>query len=219
MHARGRRQARRVQPRGLPARPRDLREGRSPRLREGARASHGPADGSAGRLGRGLRSPLPAARPSARRGRARRRRSTSTSRRARAVTSSTRRPGSIATCSRSTSAASTRASSARSRIDPLGLAQPGVDPVPGEDGATFAREGAILPELIATLHEARSAAMADGQRRALTRHQDPDELVLRRPRHAGLSVLRPAAADVDHPARARDHRAGARVLRGARACR
>ncbi len=46
------------------------------------------------------------------------------------------------------------------RIDPLGLAQPGEDPVPGEDGATFAREGAILPELIATLHDARSAAMA-----------------------------------------------------------
>ncbi len=46
------------------------------------------------------------------------------------------------------------------RIDPLGLMQPGEDPVPGEDGATFAREGAILPDLIATLHEARSAAMA-----------------------------------------------------------
>ncbi len=46
------------------------------------------------------------------------------------------------------------------RIDPLGLLQPGEDPVPGEDGATFAREGAILPALIATLHEARSAAMA-----------------------------------------------------------
>jgi DNA polymerase-2 len=48
------------------------------------------------------------------------------------------------------------------RIDPLGLMQPGEDPVPGEDGATFAREGAILPGLIATLHEARSAAMATG---------------------------------------------------------
>ena len=46
------------------------------------------------------------------------------------------------------------------RIDPLGLMQPGEDPVPGEDGATFAREGAILPGLIATLHDARSAAMA-----------------------------------------------------------
>lgn len=46
------------------------------------------------------------------------------------------------------------------RIDPLGLAQPGVDPVPGEDGATFARESAILPELIAMLHEARLRAQA-----------------------------------------------------------
>src|SRR5205085_8057426 len=46
------------------------------------------------------------------------------------------------------------------KIDPLGLFQPGDDPVPGEDGATFARDGAILPELIATLHDARSAAMA-----------------------------------------------------------
>jgi DNA polymerase II len=47
------------------------------------------------------------------------------------------------------------------RIDPLGLFQPGDDPVPGEDGATFAREGAILPALIDTLHEARSKAMAE----------------------------------------------------------
>ncbi|MBX3188916.1 MAG: DNA polymerase II [Labilithrix sp.] len=46
------------------------------------------------------------------------------------------------------------------QIDPLGLAQPGVDPVPGEEGAAFAREGAILPALIATLHDARSEAMA-----------------------------------------------------------
>jgi DNA polymerase-2 len=45
-------------------------------------------------------------------------------------------------------------------VDPLGLAQPGDDPVLGEDGARFAREGAILPEVIATLHDARSTAMA-----------------------------------------------------------
>ena len=45
-------------------------------------------------------------------------------------------------------------------IDPLGLAQPGADPIPGEDGAMFAREGAILPELITALHDARSEAMA-----------------------------------------------------------
>jgi DNA polymerase-2 len=46
------------------------------------------------------------------------------------------------------------------RIDPLGLHQPGKNPVPGESGATFAREGAILPALIETLHDARSRAMA-----------------------------------------------------------
>lgn len=45
------------------------------------------------------------------------------------------------------------------RIDPLGLAQPGDDPVPGEDGATFARDGAILPDIIAALHEARTRAL------------------------------------------------------------
>jgi DNA polymerase-2 len=45
-------------------------------------------------------------------------------------------------------------------IDPLGLHQPGVDPIPGADGAFFAREGAILPELIETLHDARSVAIA-----------------------------------------------------------
>ena len=46
------------------------------------------------------------------------------------------------------------------RIDPLGLFQPGDDPVPGFDGARFAREGAILPGMIEQLHEARSKAMA-----------------------------------------------------------
>jgi DNA polymerase-2 len=46
------------------------------------------------------------------------------------------------------------------RIDPLGLVEPGDDPVPGFDGALFAREGAILPEMIERLHEARSQAMA-----------------------------------------------------------
>lgn len=43
-------------------------------------------------------------------------------------------------------------------VDPLGLAQPGVDPVPGFDGGTFAREGHILPEIIRTLWEARDQA-------------------------------------------------------------
>ncbi|CAN5271728.1 DNA polymerase II [soil metagenome] len=47
------------------------------------------------------------------------------------------------------------------QIDPLAMAQPGDDPIPGEDGATFAREGAILPTLITTLHDARSVAMAE----------------------------------------------------------
>ncbi len=51
------------------------------------------------------------------------------------------------------------------RIDPLGLFQPGENPLPGEDGATFARdpERTILPALIETLHEARSRAMADNE--------------------------------------------------------
>lgn len=50
------------------------------------------------------------------------------------------------------------------RIDPLGLYRPGVDPLPGEDGATFARspDASILPGLITTLHDARSQAMTDG---------------------------------------------------------
>ena len=50
------------------------------------------------------------------------------------------------------------------RIDPLGMYRPGVDPLPGEDGATFARGGdaSILPALIETLHHARSRAMNEG---------------------------------------------------------
>ena len=50
------------------------------------------------------------------------------------------------------------------RIDPLGLARPGSDPIPGEDRAQFARdpEETILPGLIEALHQARSRAMAEG---------------------------------------------------------
>lgn len=56
------------------------------------------------------------------------------------------------------------------RIDPLGLYRPGEDPLPGEDGATFARapERSILPAIIETLHHARSGAMAEGNQ-ALSR--------------------------------------------------
>ena len=48
------------------------------------------------------------------------------------------------------------------RIDPLGLAEPGPDPVPGFSGASFAREGAILPELVAELGAVREEAKAAG---------------------------------------------------------
>jgi len=44
------------------------------------------------------------------------------------------------------------------QIDPLGLFVPGEDPVPGFLGATFARRGAILPELIEELWQARDDA-------------------------------------------------------------
>lgn len=54
------------------------------------------------------------------------------------------------------------------QIDPLGLARPGPAPVPGEDGATFARQGAILPELISSLHDSRSVAM-EAKNAALSR--------------------------------------------------
>ena len=50
------------------------------------------------------------------------------------------------------------------RIDPLGLAAPGEDPVPGFGGASFAREGAILPELIAELWAVRDEAKRSGDR-------------------------------------------------------
>jgi len=48
------------------------------------------------------------------------------------------------------------------RIDPLGLAAPGEDPVPGFDGGAFAREGAILPELIEHLWAVRDEAKRAG---------------------------------------------------------
>ena len=48
-------------------------------------------------------------------------------------------------------------------VDPLALVLPGDDRVPGFDGATFAREGAILPGLIGGLWDARSRARQSGQ--------------------------------------------------------
>ncbi|MFQ6022579.1 MAG: DNA polymerase II [Acidiferrobacterales bacterium] len=44
------------------------------------------------------------------------------------------------------------------KIDPFGLVAPGRDPVPGFLGASFAKENAILPELIQSLWEARDEA-------------------------------------------------------------
>ena len=48
------------------------------------------------------------------------------------------------------------------RIDPLGLAEPGRDPVPGFAGGVFAREGGILPDLIADLWAHRDKAKRSG---------------------------------------------------------
>ena len=45
-------------------------------------------------------------------------------------------------------------------IDPLGLKQPGDDPIAGAGGATFARQGAILPAIVDELHSARLSAQA-----------------------------------------------------------
>ncbi|HEY5700623.1 MAG TPA: DNA polymerase II, partial [Gammaproteobacteria bacterium] len=47
-------------------------------------------------------------------------------------------------------------------IDPLGLVEPGDDPVPGFQGGEFAREGAILPGLIEELWQARDEAKRNG---------------------------------------------------------
>ena len=47
-------------------------------------------------------------------------------------------------------------------IDPLGLIEPGEDPVPGFLGSGFAREGAILPGLIEELWRARDEAKRNG---------------------------------------------------------
>jgi DNA polymerase-2 len=50
------------------------------------------------------------------------------------------------------------------RIDPLGLACPGEDPVPGFLGAGFARDGAILPAIITELWGKRDVAKREGNR-------------------------------------------------------
>ena len=160
MHAEDVDRARRLQPRGLPARARHLRAGRPRRLRDGARAPHRARRWT----GRAARSP----------------RSTTSTCRA-SIGGASSRPTSAADVEVVASPGghvldsvpglyrdvlsfdfrSLYPSIIRTfRIDPLGLFQPGDDPLPGEDGATFAREGAILPALIETLHDARSRAMA-----------------------------------------------------------
>lgn len=48
------------------------------------------------------------------------------------------------------------------QVDPLALWTPGDDPIQGFDGATFARQGALLPGIIQHLHQARSEARAAG---------------------------------------------------------
>ena len=48
------------------------------------------------------------------------------------------------------------------KVDPFGLAEPGLDPVPGFAGAAFAREGAILPDLVTELGAVREEAKAAG---------------------------------------------------------
>lgn len=48
------------------------------------------------------------------------------------------------------------------QVDPLALWVPGLMPVEGFEGATFAREGAILPQLITHLHEERTKARDAG---------------------------------------------------------
>ena len=53
-------------------------------------------------------------------------------------------------------------------IDPLGMAVPGEDPIPGFDEAAFAREGHILPGLIEALWSARDEAK---RRKDLARSQ------------------------------------------------
>ena len=47
------------------------------------------------------------------------------------------------------------------KIDPLGLACPGTDPIDGFDGGTFSRTEHILPEIIATLWRDRDQAKRD----------------------------------------------------------
>ena len=146
---RGSRRARGVQPRGLPPRARRVREGRPARVRDRARAAHRPAARSPGRLGGGVRPPLPAAPASARLRRARRGRRGRGDPVARAGTCST----------------ACRGSTRNVLVVRLPLAVPEHHPHvphrsrsgsgaagrgpgdPGFDGATFAREGAILPEL------------------------------------------------------------------------
>lgn len=48
-------------------------------------------------------------------------------------------------------------------VDPLAMWQPGDDAVRGFDGASFAREGAILPDIVAELASARACAQREGK--------------------------------------------------------
>ena len=105
------------------------------------------------------------------------------------------------------------------RIDPFGLADPGPDPVPGFSGASFAREGAILPELVAELGAVREEAKAAGdaalsQAVKILMNSFYGVLGARR-----LPLLRFPARHQHHPPRARDHPAESGLHRGPRLLR
>ena len=88
------------------------------------------------------------------------------------------------------------------RVDPFGLVQPGEDPVPGFEGAVFAREGSILPELIEELWAARDAAKAPADAALVTGAKDHHELVLWRAWRFRVSLLRRTIDQQHHTSRA-----------------
>ena len=97
------------------------------------------------------------------------------------------------------------------RIDPLGLARPGDDPVPGFLGAGFSRDGSILPAIITELWRQTRRGQARGEPRPDPGHQDHHEFLLRRAGLQRLPFLRPAAGQQHHPPRPRDHPAQPRL--------
>ena len=205
---------RRLQPRGLPSRTGDLRPHPPHRLHGRAEPDHGARPRPDGGIGRRLRPPLPAAPASARAGRARRRRRPRRRRREPGRPRPRLAPGALP---------ERRPARLQEPVSEHHPHLPHRPPRPRRTGprpGTGVRRRGLRARGRDPARPHRRSLGAPGRseaergRAVPARGQDPHELVLRRARRPRVPLLRSAAREQHHDARARDHPAQQGVHRG-----